>query len=271
MLDLIAHTTEAQEWVRQAKAKHSHNGVFGGLTSSVIWSDETEQDDELFVPLDPSALVADINASGFSLLERHDPGFPMGKVLTAAAFTAPEGTRFVAALLGFYQGGNRIGFGDLGLQPASPVASPSQLPVLTDASWIEFCVDPRDVEPAWVEGVLSNAPMRIKQTELSHNAAEPLIELIRVGLPYAVLVWNPFVTAIATEAGKNVYAAVSRWTGKLLAKISELQYPIVEIMSHHGECQVSFIFRGKDVKRHYASHDALPIAAVKAAALVKNM
>jgi hypothetical protein len=34
---------------------------------------------------------------------------------------------------------------------------------------------------------------------------------------------------------------------------------------------VSFLFRGSDVKRHYAAHDALPGAAAQAAQLVANL
>ena len=271
MSDLIAETAEANDWILRVKAEYSNSGVFGRLAGSVIWSDETDLNRELLVPIDPLAVVADINENGFSLLKGHDPGSPLGRVLNAAIFTSPKGTKFISAVLGFYEGGNRLGFGDLGLEPALPAASPSRLPTLNDAVWIELHVDPKEVQSVWMDDVLKDAPLRIEQGELSHNAAEPLHELIRLGLPYAVLVWNPFVTAFATEAGKDAYAAVSRWVRKLFTKLAELRNPIVEIISHHAGCQVSYIIRGNNVKRHYAAHGALPTTAAKAAALVTNM
>jgi hypothetical protein len=85
------------------------------------------------------------------------------------------------------------------------------------------------------------------------------------------LVWNPFVTAVATEAGKDAYAALSHWLRRFLGKLAERRNPILEIQSHHDGCYVSFIFRGNDAKRHYAAHDALPLAAAQAATLVANM
>ena len=36
-------------------------------------------------------------------------------------------------------------------------------------------------------------------------------------------------------------------------------------------CEVSFLFRGKDVKQNYDAHDALPIAAAQAAKLITGM
>ena len=85
------------------------------------------------------------------------------------------------------------------------------------------------------------------------------------------LVWNPYVTAIATEAGKATYAGINRWLRTLFDKVAERRNPILEIQSHHGGCQISFIIRGTDIKRHYTAHDALPAAAAQAAYLVGNM
>jgi hypothetical protein len=272
MIDaLLIDNAEVIAWVDQEKAVHSGNHVFGKILSSVIWSDATGPDGKPLVPVDPLALVADINANGFALLKGHDPGFPVGKVLTAAAFTSSAGTRFVAALLGFYEGGTRLNFRDLGLYPAPAVSSPSQLPDLTDACWISFATDPREVDSTWLEDVLRHAPLRVERTELSHNAAEELHELIRVGLLFMVVVWNPFITTVATEAGKDAYAGMHRWLRILFEKLAERRNPVVEISSHHDGCQVSFLFRGKDVKRNYDAHDALPIAAAQAAKLVANM
>ncbi|PNE11840.1 MAG: hypothetical protein CR217_06540 [Beijerinckiaceae bacterium] len=245
--------------------------MFGKIVSSVVWSDATAPDGQQLVPVDPLALAADINTNGFAFLKGHDPGVPLGKVLRAAVFTSPGGTKFVAAILGYYAGGNRLSFRDLGFDPATVVSSPSLLPALTDACWINFASDPREVESAWLEDVLSTAPLRVERIELSHNAAEPLQELIRVGLLFMALVWNPFITTIATEAGKDAYAGIHRWLRTLFEKLAERHNPVVEIQSYHDECQFSFIFRGTDVKRHYAAHDALPVAVAQAEQLAANM
>jgi hypothetical protein len=127
------------------------------------------------------------------------------------------------------------------------------------------------VPPAWVEDVLRSAPLRVEQSELSHNAAEWLQELIRVGLPYLALVWNPFVTTIATEAGKDTYAALHQWLRTVFGRLAECRSPVLELQSRQDECLVSFIFRGKDVNRLYVAHDSRPIAAAQAAQLIANM
>jgi hypothetical protein len=271
MPDLVADNAEAVAWVEQAKASYSRNREFGRILSSVIWSDATGPDGAQLVPIDPLALVANINANGFGLLKGHDPGFPLGKVLTAAVFISSGGTRFVAAILGFYGGGTRLSFRDLGLDSAPAVSSPSLLPAIPDGCWIEFATDPREVESAWLEGVLRAAPMRVKLTELSNNAAGPPNELIVVGLLFMALVWKPFITTVATEAGKDAYAGIHHWLRTLFDKLAERRNPVVVIQSHHDGCQISFMFRGTDVKRHYTAHDALPIAAAQAEHLVANM
>lgn len=270
MTDLISKTVDAKNWVRQALSKHILNESFGAIKSAVLWAEVKGRNGETLVAVDPVAIVDEINSTGFSLLKGHDPGHPVGKVLSAAIFTSPDGTRFIAAILGLHQGSKQFGFDDLGLGPIVP-SPPSQLPVLTDASWIEFSVDPREVGAAWVTDVLISSPLRVEQKERSHNAADAVIQLISIGLPYAVLVWNPFVKAIATEAGKDTYAAMKQWLKRLFGKLPELSDPIVEIASHHKECQVAFIIRGGDVKSHYIALEALSIAAQTAAALVQKM
>jgi hypothetical protein len=115
------------------------------------------------------------------------------------------------------------------------------------------------------------APMPVQRQELSHNALDAPHELIRVGVIYMSLVWNPFTTSVAGEAGKDAYIALKSWIRKLVEKISERKNPILEIQSHHDECHISFIIRGTNVKRNYAAHDALQLAASQAAALVANM
>ncbi len=270
MPDLIADHEEARSWVHQVKQAHSQNGIFGKIVGSVIWSDATGPDGELLVPIDPVSIVENINANGFRLLKGHDPGFPLGKVLAAADFTGSNGERFVAAVLGFYQG-NRLSFRDIAVDTAPAVSSPTSLPPLGNGCWINFGFDPREVEPEWVDSVLRTAPMPVKRIPLSNNAAEIQNELIIVGVLFVALVFKPFVTTVATEAGKDAYAGLHSWLRTLFARLSGRRNPIVEIQSFHDGCQISFMARGTDVKRHYAALDALPVSAAQAKHLAENM
>src|SRR5690606_4151233 len=113
-------------------------------------------------------------------------------------FETEEGSRFVAAVIGYYTGGNVLSFQELGFDSEKSVASPATLPDLPDAAWIEIAADSREVDHEWSSRVVSDAPLRIKRTELSHNAAEFDQELIRIGLAFLAVVWIPFVTSIAT-------------------------------------------------------------------------
>ena len=118
---------------------------------------------------------------------------------------------------------------------------------LPDGAWIQIATDPREVDGAWVDRLSSDAPLRIERTELSHNAADSAHELIRISVAYVAVVWNPFVTSVASEAGKATYAALHGWVRKLLDKLGERHDPILEVITHQDGCQVSFLFRGKNV------------------------
>lgn len=267
---LLAENPEAADWIDQAKVAFGRERAFGRITGAVIWSDAIGLNGEQLVPADPVALVASINADGFQLLKGHDPGFPLGKVLAAEVFTGADDTTFVAAVMGFYKGA-RLSFRDLELDSIPAIASPARLPALPDTCWINLATDPREIELEWVDDVVRAAPIRVETTELFHNAADSLHELIRIGMLFTILVWNPFIKAIATEAGKDAYASMHRWLRHLFDKIAELRDPILEVQSHHNECYVSFILRGKDVQRHYAALDALSTAATQAQYLIANM
>jgi hypothetical protein len=246
--------------------------MFGRIAASVIWSDSTSPDGELLVPIDPHALADDINANGFPLLKGHDPGYPLGRVVTAQVFVSADGSTFIAAIVGFYSGGIHPSFREFGFDPAvAPASPPSSLPALPGGCWITLASDPREIEAAWIDDVLSSAPLPVERVETSHNAAETLQELIRLGLPYLAIVWNPYVKTIATEAGKDTYAALHQWFRGLLAKVAERHSPLVELKGSQGDCHVSFLFRGTDVERLYAAHEALSPAAVQAAQLIENM
>jgi hypothetical protein len=270
MSDLLNETPAACDWATGAIRRHS-GGVFGKLVPAVIWSDARGDDGEPLVPVDPVGLVARINRHPHILLHNHDPGRPIGQVLEAANFETESGGKFVVAVLGYYAGGDVLDFRGLGLDTRASVEPPASLPVLPDGGWIELATDPKEVEVEWLEKVTSDVPLRIERTELSHNAADSTQELIRTGLIFLAVIWSPFITAIASEAGKNTYAAIHMWVRKLLERLADRRNPVLDIHAHQDGCQVSFLFRGKDVKRHYVAHDALPGAAAQAAQLIAKL
>jgi hypothetical protein len=263
-------TPAARDWANIAIRRHSTN-IFGSLAPAVIWSDARGDDGELQVPVDPVELAAGINRQPYLLLHNHDPGRPKGQVLEAANFETADGEKFVAAVLGYYVGGDVLSFGELNLDTKTPVASPTTLPDLPNGNWIELATDPREVDEAWLEEVASDAPLRVECTELSHNASGSEQELIGIGLVFLALVWTPFVTTIASEAGKDTYAAIHGWVHRLLRKLAQRRDPILAVHAFQNGCQVTFLFRGKDVKQHYGAHDALPNAAAQAARLVAKL
>ena len=220
---------------------------------------------------DPSAYVAEINTTGLPKFRNNEPGIPVGRVIAAELFTSPAGVKFAAVIFGIYEDQQRVSFASLGLDPIPVASSPAVLEELNDGYWLDFGTDPREVDTQWTDEVVQSAPLRVERIDLSHNAAEAPGELLRIGLAYMVLVWNPFVTAIATEAGKSTYAGIHHWLERLWNKVSELRNPIVDVQSYQDGCRVSFLFRGKDVKRHYAAHEALPIAAAQAAKLIAGL
>jgi hypothetical protein len=271
MRNLVAESVEATSWMDAALNGQKYGNVYGRLASSVIWSSATDDYGNLIVPIDPAELAAKINAAPFPLLVGHDPGRPVGKVLSAEVFTANDGETFVAALLGFYDSAGLQSFQDLGLDPQAGAPSPAKLPMLPDDFWIALAADPKDVEVEWLEALARSAPVRVDVLELSHNAAEALNEVIIVGVLFVTLVWNPFVTTVANEAGKDAYAAVRGWLRTLLERLAERRNPILEIQSHHQGCMISFVLRGRNVERHYRAYDALPAAAARANQLIAKM
>ncbi|TMJ02190.1 MAG: hypothetical protein E6G97_13550 [Alphaproteobacteria bacterium] len=270
MSDLLNQTQAARDWADGAIRRHS-GGVFGKLVPAVIWSDARGDDGEPLVPVEPVELVARINRIPHILLHNHDPGRPKGQVLEAANFATESGEKFVAAVLAYYAGGDVLDFRRLGVDANVSAAPPSSLPAFPEGAWIQFGADPNEVDSAWLDDVTSGAPLRVVRTELSHYAADSTQELIRVGLVFLALVWNPFVTSIASEAGKNTYAAIHGWIRRLLERLAERRNPILNIIAHQDGCQVSFLLRGKEVKQHYAAHDALPGAAAQAVQLIAKL
>jgi hypothetical protein len=265
---LIDETPAASAWVESCLASLSENNL-GRLASAVIWTDSHLVDGKPIGGADPSLLVNEINEQGLPLLRGHDPGLPVGRFMTAQAFTSPNGTQFVAAIAAYYEPRHLLSFASLGVDPFPSATSPSTLGSIAGYR-IAFGTDPREVETQWLDEALEGAPLFVKRTELSHNAAESVKELIRVALPYAILLWNPLVTTVANEAGKDIYAAAKQWLHKLWNKLKDLRDPIVDIQAPYQGCTVSFLIRGRNVEQHYAAHAALAGAAAQAVKLIDS-
>jgi hypothetical protein len=271
MSNLIAEVPEASAWVEREKAARSDGAIFDCLRSAVVWIDEAGPNHEAIGGNDPTTLIAEINEKGMPTFLGHEPGMPTGRVVAAKEFVGPRGVRFVAAVFGFYGNEQRLQFSYLGVDPAAPVLPPVTLPGLAREPWLDVHTDPREVDSRWLDGLLANPPYGVKRGRLSHNAENPVQELIRIGFPYLVLVWNPLVKKIAEEAGKDLYAAAHRWLRQLWDKLQELRKPIAILEAVQDGCEVSFIIRGRDVKMNYAAHDLLSGAAAQAANLIKGI
>jgi hypothetical protein len=270
MSDLFQETPAALKWAEDAEHRQQA-GKFGKIVRGVIWTDARGSDNQLIIDVDPERLAAKINSNPFTLLENHDPGRPKGRVLESASFESHDGRKFVAAVLGYYAGGDVLSFRGLGIDVDESVPPPRRLPGLLDDVRIEIATDAREVDKAWLDQVANDSPVRVERSELSHNAADSFQELIRIGLPYVLLVWNPFVKAIATEAGKASYAGIHAWFRKLLSRMADRRNPILDFHSHQDGCQISFLFRGKDEIKLHAAMDALAGAAAQAARLVSRL
>lgn len=263
-------TPSAREWACDAVSRYS-NKIFGKVTYGVVWSDAQDTDGNLLVPLEPSELVAGINREPFILTDGHDIGKPKGQVLESKMFISEGGRRFVIAIFGYYAEGDVLLFDNLNFDTRASAPTPQRLPELPADMIIQLAIDPREVDSQWLEKITVNSEVPIKVLPRSNNAANAVLECITVGLPYLILVWNPFVTAIASEAGKSTYAALDRWLCSLLCALEYRKNPVLEIQAHHYGCQVSFLFRGKSVSKHLVAHESLKKASVSAAQLITNL
>ncbi len=270
MPSLIDETPEASAWVERLFAEGLGLPHSGKLFSGVLWTDNYLNDGEAIGGNDPSKLIKEINKRGFPMLKGHDPGLPVGRTLVAQEFRTPNGVRFVAAIFTLYEKDHLLRFATLGVDPLPSVSSPAILGSL-DGNWLDFGTDPREVDSRWLDEVLKESPLPIRRSELSHNTAESVKELIRIGLPIAALIWNPFVTTIANEAAKDVYAGIRRWLQNLWEKLKERKDPIVVVQTNYSGCEISFLLRGRDVEQHYHAHGALPVAAVQALTLIDSL
>ncbi|MEN5040419.1 MULTISPECIES: hypothetical protein [Stenotrophomonas] len=266
MAQLLNDTIEAQLWAQDAITRLK-GGNYGELVAGVVWTDARAEDGSLLVEAEPETMLRVLAREPLPILHGHDPGRPVGNVLEAALFQAPTGERFVAAILGHYTRDRILTFAELGLNDVA-ASQLSNLPEPTEEAWIQIASDPRDVSEAWVDEIAQDAPLPIVRTPLSHNSSDAWHELIRIGLPFALLVWNPAAKAFGTEVGKAVYAATYTWLKKAIESARERKAPLLCFESHQQGCQVTFLIRGNDVSLNYAAQEGLSQAAAQAARLV---
>lgn len=269
MSNLITDTPEALLWVEAEMSRHDL-GIYGHLKPGVIWTDARAADGSLLVEASPSSLVSAFHLKRNPLLRDHDPGRPVGDVLDAASFVGPLGQQFVVAIIGYYAREKIHTLSDMGLADI-PAPDVDWLPDLADDVYVKIATDPRDVPDAWIDDVASASPLPVVRDPLSHNSNDTLIELIRIGLPYAVIVWNPFVKSFATEAGKAAYAGVHAWLKSVIRRASERKSPCVCIEGVQNGCEVSYLIRGNDVELSCAAYEGLSEAAAQAARLISTL
>jgi hypothetical protein len=269
--NLMSDHKDATDWADTVIAANKPKGTYGRFARGVAWTEDGGPVAGLDKEFVPEKLVTEINRYGQPLLNSHDPGKPQGKLIAAKLFRAPSGARFIGVVLGYYLDGDIPTFSDFEFDFLANPGAPDTLRELDDSDYIEVGTDFREVDKAWVVAVAGEAPIEVRKRGLSHNAAEPLVELVRVSLPYVALVWNPFITAIASEAGKDTYKAMKGWLARLFTKVSELKKPILVLRGWLGDCDVSFIVRGNDVNMLVAARDGLETAASQAHHLVSAL
>ncbi len=195
----------------------------------------------------------------------------MGKMLAAEVFESPTGKRFVAAVLGFYDGAPRVAFRDLGVDLLAPAPLPERLPALPNNFCVQLAADLREVDRSWVDPLIDEAPFPVTFDARSYNAAEAPHAFISIGVIFVGLVWNPFAKAVMEAAGKDAYAALHSWLKRLFERMAEQRNPFLEIQTFRQDCGISFLVRGRDVAKHYKAHEALADAAVRAAQLIAKL
>lgn len=269
--DLIQDSPNAQIWIEAAIEKYTNLGAYDRIASAVVWSDAVGDNGELILPVDPEEIVLMINRAHLPLLDGHDPGRPLGQILESSYFTSQAGRCFVAAVLGYYGQANLIRFEDLGINVEEISPYPQQLPPLGSNLRIDVEADPREVDPVTLAHITGDLDVPVEIVERSHNSAEAVQQFVAIGVPYALLVWNPFITIIAQEAGKDVYKKTRSALAKILERVGVLENPVCEIQAYQSGCTVSFIIRGKGVKHHRQANALLSDAARKAHRLIENL
>ena len=269
MPNLMNEHDQARKWAELIVEKKRGKGIFGTFRTGVAWTEEGNPLDGQNIDLDPLILVSQINKYEQPLLLDHDPGKPKGKVIAAELFQTADGRKFLGVVLGLYDGAQFPGFADFPFDLSADPGAPNELPELSTGDWIEIAADTRDVDAAWISEAAEGAPLPFKSRPLSHNAAGAAAELIRVTLPYLALVWNPFVTKIASKAGEDAYEAMRKWMDRLIRRMAERKNPIMVLQAPLDDCDVSFIVRGSNVDTLRAAAGSLEAAASHAHHLIQ--
>lgn len=269
-MTLVDRTPEAGAWLDDTSSRFQAMGNYGKILIATLWSDEKGEDGKPVVDIDPDYIVIQICSGQFPLLLDHDPGHPLGRILEAKKFTTPDGVDFIAGVLGLYAG-QRLSFEDLRLYSYEGCFQSINTQPLPEQCWILLSADPRDVTSQWVQDVISNTPIPVKAQQASYNAKTSRAQLIRIGLAFTALSWNPYTSVIASEAAKDTYTAIKNSLLVLVKKVSELDNPIMEIKSSHNGCQVSFIVRGRDIQTNYEAMETLSHASLQADRLISNL
>lgn len=275
MRDLISESPQARNWVDKLESESKNNGNFGAYVAGVGWIGETGPDGEPIGGSDPSYIVEEINSHGWPLIDNHDPGKPVGRVIRAKLCETADGKRFVAIYCGLYDEKTALRFDTFGLDVSTNPPDPETLPEPHESWRIELMYDPREIEESWIASLnkeeTANLRVPLKVTHLSHNADDTVIELLRVALPFAVLAWNPFVTEIAKEAAKDTYAGIKAWLNALVNRLRERKNPVVCIQSNIADVETIFFLRGSDIGINRLANEALPAAAKKAKHLIVQL
>ena len=163
MTSLLSESVEASEWVGDTIAALKSSNTFGSFNAGVVWTEIKRPSEGRPIPIDPEQLANEINERGQPLLLGHDPGKPIGRVVAAKVFGAQDARKFVAAVLGYYDGAIQSGFADFGFDASSTQSPPKNLPDMGDDFWIEIAVDPREVGTEWVDGAADGAHRAIEK------------------------------------------------------------------------------------------------------------
>ncbi|MEN5365629.1 hypothetical protein ABE571_04425 [Stenotrophomonas sp. TWI273] len=265
MSSLLNESYEAQTWAQEAIKRHP-DGIHGKIIAGVAWTDARAEDGALLVEGDPDVMLEKLQTGRIPLMKGHDPGRPMGNVLDAALFQTTRGERFIAVVLGIYESGIGLTFADLGLD--RHVAADRVLPEPDPGASIEIAYDPREVSEEWVAEIEAISPLGVVRTPLSHNAAESVVELLRIGLPYALIVWNPVAKSFGAEVGKALYGSVHAWLKRTIETAKARKDPLLSLEAHQNGCHVMFLIRGNDLALNQAAHEGLSQAAVQAAQII---
>lgn len=269
MSDLLNETPLAREWVSDALGRNDSD-AFAKLVSAVIWTNDQPGLETSLLKIDPDWLVESINRDPVLLVAKRDPGKPQGSVLECARFESPNGRIFLVAILGFYSSAEVLEFRMLGISVQSTAPPSRSLSALVSGSRIQMSVHPQKVEKTWLERVMAQSPIPVMLTEFTHVTNEPGLELICLRIPYTAALWNPF-DAVSLEDDAGLYPAINTWLRNAIEAIAGKREYLINLQSHHDGCEVSFLFRGGDVKRICKAWDVQPEAAARAAQLIENL